>query len=132
MLFTTNQHSLLKVCCLQWICDSLPNLCYPQWIKFSPLNYVVYSESGFRCQIVMSAANQVFAAKFVLSIGNRYVELCCPQWIRCSLSNSVVRNESGLCYQNCVVCSESVFVAEEVCSAMNLWFAVEIELSTAN
>jgi hypothetical protein len=57
---------------------------------------------------MLSAVNQVFIA-----------ELCYPQRIRCSLPNWVVR-------------SESAFAAKSVLSLVNLWFAVEIELSAGN
>jgi len=101
---------------------TLPNLCCPQRIKGSLSNCVVGSESGVRCRIVLSAANQVFAAEFVLSAANHIfatefvssavnqgfapafvlsaanhgfgVEWCCLQRIRCSLPICVVRSKS--------------------------------------
>jgi len=76
-------------------------LCCPRWIRCSLSNYVVRSESGVHCrivlsvvkqvfyQIMLSAMNQVFAAEFVLSTANQVftTELCIPQRIRCSLPN---------------------------------------------
>jgi hypothetical protein len=76
-------------------------LCCPWWIRCSLSNYVVRSESGVRCwivlsvvkqvfyQIMLSAMNQVFAAEFVLSTANQVftTELCIPQRFRCSLPN---------------------------------------------
>jgi hypothetical protein len=46
--------------------------------------------------------------------------------------NCVVCSESVIRSQNYVVYNESVFAAKSVCSAMNLWFATEIELSAAS
>jgi len=85
------------------------------------VNSGVRGDSGVRCRIVLSAANQVFAVEFVLSAANHVfvaefvssaanqgfapvfvlsvanhgfaVELCCRQRIRCSLLNGVVCNE---------------------------------------
>ena len=42
-------------------------LCCPHGIKCSVLNCILRSESGVRCRILMSTANQLLAAKFVLS-----------------------------------------------------------------
>jgi hypothetical protein len=53
-------------------------LCCPQRIRCSLLNCVFHSESGVRCRIVYSMANQEFIAKFMLSAANQVfaTELC--------------------------------------------------------
>jgi len=92
--------------------------CCPQQIGFSLLNCVFHNDLSVRCQIVLFAANQVFANEFVLSIANQVfaAELCCSQRIRCLLSNCVFRSESSVHYQTYVACSELGFTAELICS----------------
>jgi hypothetical protein len=75
--------SAAELCGLQrtsfrcWIVYSAGNLvfavelCCPQRIRCSLPNFVFCSESGVRCQIMLSAVNQVFTAKFVLSVVNQ-------------------------------------------------------------
>ena len=83
MLSAVNQVFAAELCCLQGIRFSLPNLCgsqrircsLPNWcgpqrIKGSLPNSVVRSDSGVRYRIVLSAANQLFAAEFVLATSN--------------------------------------------------------------
>jgi len=84
-------------------------LCCPQWIRCSLLNFVFCSESGVRCRIMLSAVNQVFAAKFVLSVVNQLfvAELCIASGIRCSPPNCVVLSESSFRCWICVVRSKS-------------------------
>jgi len=57
---------------------SLSNLCCQQRIRCSLPNCVVRGESGVRCRIVYSMANQEFIAKFMLSAANQVfaTELC--------------------------------------------------------
>jgi hypothetical protein len=101
--------SLPNWCGLQRIRGSLLKSCCSQQIRGSLSNYVVRSESGVCCRIVLSATNQVFAA-----------ELCCPRRIRCSLPNYVVRSELAFAAESvrpaanqfslpkCATCTESV------------------------
>jgi len=91
-------------------------------------NCVFRRESGVRCRIVLSATNQVFAAKFVWCTENQVfiAKICCPQWIRCSLPNCVVRSVSGFRCQIMLSASIQVFAAEFVWSAANQVFAAEL------
>ena len=59
-------------------------------LVFVAANCVVCSESGFRCRIVLSAAMQVFAAEFVLSVANMHLlpKVCCLQ--RTGVAESVM------------------------------------------
>ena len=106
---------LLNLCCSQRIRFSLPNLCCSQRIRCFLSNNVFRSESAFRCRIVLSATNQVFA-----------VELCISQRIRCSLPNYVVRSESGVRCRIMFSVANQVFAAEFVLSAANQLFAIEL------
>jgi len=75
----------------------------------------------------------MFAAKITLSIENQHSlpKLHCLQWI-CVRYQNCVYNESTFVAQNCVVCNELAFTAESACSAVNMWFAAEIDLFAAN
>ena len=89
---------------------------------------VVRSESGVRCRIVYSTANQVFVAEFVLFVVNQVfaLELCILQRIRCSLSNCVFRSESGVRCWIVLSVENQVFPAEFMLSAVNQVFAAEL------
>jgi hypothetical protein len=97
-------------------------LCCPHRIRFSLLNCIVRSKSGVRCQIVNSAANQVFDAEFVSSAANQVfaAELCILQRIKCSLPNLCCPQRIRFSLPNYVVRSESGFVVVAVLSAVNL------------
>ena len=75
----------------------------------------------FAAELVLSEANEGFADKFMLSTGNQgfAAELCSPQRIRCSLLNSVVRSNSGVRYRIYMVARNPVFAAEFVLSVAN-------------
>jgi len=87
-----------ELCCPQRIRFSLPNLCGAQRIRCSLPKYVVRSESGVRCRIVLSVAYQAFAAKLCCPHRFRFLlpNLCGPQQIKCSQLNCVVRSEFGV------------------------------------
>jgi hypothetical protein len=120
-LFAANQCSLSKVCVLQWICDSLPKLNCLQRISIRCWKCVVYSESAFTVEVVLSTPEVWLAIEIELPAVN-YLSLLKACWLQ---------RISIRCW-NCVVWSESVFVAECVLSATKLWFAVEIKLPTMN
>jgi hypothetical protein len=116
-----NQRLLLKVCVLQWICDSLSKVCWLQRINVHCWKCVVCSESAFAVERVLPVANQRWLSKG-----------CCVQRISVCCRKGVVCSKSMIRCWNWVICSESTFIVESVCFVANLWLAAEIELSAAN
>jgi len=119
--------------CWNWICMCVhAKIVWFYWIQRT--NYVVRSESGVRCRIVYSTANQVFIAEFMLSIVNQVfaLELCILQRIRCLLSNCVFRSESGVRCWIVLSVKNQVFIAEFMLSTVNQVFSAEFMMSAVN
>jgi len=94
---------------------------------------------------VYSAAIQVFAAEFVLSVANKVfsTELCCPQQKCDSLPKSSCLQRISIHYRsvwpamnqfslpNYTAYNKSVFT-NELCGQQRISFAAEVVLSAAN
>jgi hypothetical protein len=81
VLSALNLRSLLKMCCLQWICDLLPKLSCLQQIIFRCWRCVVCSEFVIRCWNWVVCSELAFAAESVLAVANQRLlsKLCCLQ-----------------------------------------------------
>jgi len=120
VLVVTNQRSPLKMCCLQWICDSLPKLSCLQWISVRCRRYVLYNEFMIRYRNWIVYSELAFTTKSVLPTVNQHSlsKLCCLQRI-------------SICYQSCVVCSGSVIRCWNRVACSELAFAIKSLLATA-
>jgi hypothetical protein len=119
VLSVANQCSLLKVCCLQLICDSLLKLSCLQWISVHYQKCVFRSEFLIRCRNWVVYSELAFAAKSVLAGANQrsLLKLCCLQWISVRSQKCVVYNEFVIRCQKWVACSELAFITESVLAA---------------
>jgi hypothetical protein len=121
--------SLSKLSCLQRITICCRRCVFCSKFVIRCWNGVVYNklafiaESVFRSEFVIPCRKCVSYSKLVIRCRNwvARISIRCRKCVFCS--EFMIR-----CW-NWVVCSESPFVAKDVCSATNLWFAVEIELS---
>ena len=81
VLSSVNQRPLLKVCCLQWICDLLPKSSCLQRIRIRCWSWIVlqgisdhcrkcidYSEIVIRCRNWVACSELAFAAESVLAV----------------------------------------------------------------
>jgi len=93
VLFTANQHLLLKLCSLQWI-------------RVHCQNYVVCSELVFLAESVLSAANP-----------RSMLKLCCLQRTGVHFQKCVVSSKFVIRCQIWVLYSKLAFTAESVLAA---------------
>jgi hypothetical protein len=107
---------------------------FPAVNQFSLPNCVVCSESAFPAEIALSVMNQLSLPKVcvLLWICHSLPKLSCMQWISMHCWKCVFCSKFVIRYRNWVVYNGLAFAAESVCSAVNLWFAAEIELLVAN